>query len=42
MKLTKDTVAALTLPPGKSDFIAWCSTMPGFGVRLRGSTKWSP
>jgi len=32
-------VAALTLPPGKSDFIAWCSTMPGFGVRLRGSTK---
>jgi integrase len=39
MKLTKDTVAALTLPPGKTDFIAWCSTMPGFGVRLRGNTK---
>jgi integrase len=39
MKLTKDTVTALTLPPGKSDHFEWCEAMPGFGVRLRGSAK---
>ena len=39
MKLTTSTVAALALPHGKSDHIEWCDAMPGFGVRLRGTTK---
>ena len=39
MRLTKETVAALTLPPGKADFIAWDDDLPGFGVRLRGNAK---
>jgi integrase len=39
MKLTRDVVAALKLPEGKTDHIVWDSTMPGFGVRLRGDGK---
>jgi integrase len=39
MKLTKDTVAALTLAAGKSEHFVWDDTMPGFGVRLRGNGK---
>ena len=39
MKLTKDTVAALALPAGKSDHIEWDDMLPGFGVRLRGKGK---
>jgi integrase len=39
MKLTRDTVAALAAPAGKSDHIEWDDDMPGFGVRLRGETK---
>jgi integrase len=39
MKLTDKIVAALTLPPDKAELFAWDDTLPGFGVRLRGSTK---
>jgi integrase len=39
MKITKETVAALTLPPGKADHIEWDDSLPGFGVRLRGNSK---
>jgi integrase len=35
MRLTKDTVAALTMPAGKDDYIEWDEDLPGFGVRLR-------
>jgi hypothetical protein len=41
MKLTKATVAALTVPAGKAEHIVWDEDMPGFGVRLRGdSQRW--
>jgi integrase len=39
MKLTTGAVAGLVLPPGKSDYIEWDDTLPGFGVRLRGRSK---
>jgi integrase len=39
MKLTKDAVAALAQPAGKTDHIEWDDELPGFGVRLRGDTK---
>jgi integrase len=39
MKLTKELVTALTLPPGKVDHFEWDSGLPGFGVRLRGKAK---
>jgi integrase len=39
MKLTKEAVAAMVLPTGKTDHIEWCDSMPGFGIRLRGNTK---
>jgi integrase len=39
MKLTKDVVIALTLPPGKVDHFEWDDGLPGFGVRLRGKAK---
>jgi integrase len=39
MRLTKDAVTALALPPGKADHIAWDDVLPGFGVRLRGKSK---
>lgn len=39
MKLTTDSVATLTLPPGKSEYFEWDDAMPGFGVRVRGNTK---
>jgi integrase len=35
MKLTADSVEALKLPAGKSEFFAWDGEMSGFGVRLR-------
>src|SRR5262249_28183678 len=38
MKLTKNTVAALSLPDGKAEHFEWDDTMPGFGVRLRRAT----
>ena len=42
IKLTKTSIAALTLPPGKSDAIFFDSEVPGFGLRIRagGSRKW--
>jgi integrase len=39
MKLTKDAVTALSLPPGKSDYFEWDEALPGFAVRLRGQAK---
>jgi integrase len=39
MKLTKDAIAKLTLPDGKTDHIVWDDSLPGFGVRLRGDSK---
>ncbi len=35
MKLTQQTVAALTLPAGKAEHVEWDDALPGFGVRLR-------
>jgi integrase len=42
MKLSQHAVDTLELPPGKDDFIAWDSEVPGFGLRLRkgGSRTW--
>lgn len=42
MKLTKATVAGLTLPAGDDDKIYWDDDIPLFGVRLRkgGSKGW--
>jgi integrase len=40
MKLTASSVAALTLPEGKADHVAWDDSLPGFGVRLRGQGKY--
>jgi integrase len=39
MKLTTATIAALSLPAGKTDHIEWDDDLPGFGVRLRGQAK---
>ena len=39
MKFTKDVVATLTMPPGKTDHIVWDAGMPGFGCRLRDDRK---
>jgi integrase len=39
MKFTKASVAALTLPAGKSDHFVWDDATPGFGVRLREPDK---
>jgi integrase len=39
MKLTKEVVTALTLPPGKIDHFEWDEALPSFGVRLRGKAK---
>jgi integrase len=42
MKFTKQSVAALSLPEGKSDAIYFDDSMPGFGVRIRvgGKAVW--
>ena len=42
MKLTTQSVAALSLAPGKGDRIWFDDTVPGFGLRLRqtGSRSW--
>jgi integrase len=39
VKFTKDTVATLAAPPGKSDHIEWDSDLPSFGLRLRRSHR---
>jgi hypothetical protein len=41
MKLTKATVARLSLAPGKVDQIIFDEDMPGFGIRLRGGGKYT-
>jgi integrase len=41
VKLAKDAVSVLTLPPGKSETEVWDDDIPGFGIRLRPhSTQW--
>jgi hypothetical protein len=42
MKLTRQTIDALKLPPGKRDMIVFDDALAGFGLRLRagGSRKW--
>jgi integrase len=39
MKFTTDAIAALRAPTGKQDHIEWDSTLPGFGIRVRGKSK---
>ena len=39
MEFTKETIAALTLPAGKSDVIHFDDALPGFGIRLRAGGK---
>jgi integrase len=39
MKLTMDSITALQMPSGKTEHFEWDDAMPGFGVRLRGSSK---
>src|SRR5258708_6870075 len=39
MKFTKQSIASLSLPAGKSDAIYFDDTLPGFGVRLRAGGK---
>jgi hypothetical protein len=39
MRLTRSTVAALTLPVGKSELLVFDDTLPGFGVRIRSGGK---
>ena len=39
MRFTKPSIAALRLPPGKSELIAFDETLPGFGIRLRGAAS---
>jgi hypothetical protein len=39
MKLTKETIATLRAPAGIADHIEWDDSLPGFGVRLRGHTR---
>jgi integrase len=39
MKITQTSLAALKIPQGKSDYIIFDETMPGFGVRLRAGDK---
>ena len=34
MRLTKQAIEALTLPPGKKDAFFWDDTLKGFGVKL--------
>ena len=41
MKLTKDTTAKLTLPPGTSELVVWDDDIPGLGIRVRPhSSSW--
>lgn len=41
-RLTRQSVAALTVPPGKADAFGWDSEVPGFGVKVSagGSRRW--
>jgi integrase len=42
MKFTKASIAALTMPEGKSEHFVWDDDCPGFGLRMRstGSKSW--
>lgn len=39
MRFTQANIEALTLPKGKSDLILWDPALPGFGVRVRPTSK---
>jgi hypothetical protein len=39
MEFSKETIADLTLPAGKSDLIEFDDALPGFGIRLRAGGK---
>jgi Arm DNA-binding domain len=39
MRFTKAAIESLTLPAGKSEWIAWDDSLPGFGVRVRATSK---
>jgi integrase len=39
MKFTTDAITTLRAPARKQDHIEWDSALPGFGVRLRGKSK---
>ena len=39
MRFTKQTIEALQLPAGKSEHIVWDDGLPGFGVRVRATSK---
>jgi integrase len=39
MQFTKTTVASLSLPEGRTDFVFWDPDLPCFGLRLRGDTR---
>jgi integrase len=39
MQFTKATVASLSLPEGRTDFVFWDPDLPCFGLRLRGDTR---
>jgi integrase len=39
VQFTKATVANLSLPEGKTDFVFWDPDLPCFGLRLRGDTR---
>jgi integrase len=42
MRLTSQTIAEITCPPGKSDHVAWDDVLPNFGLRCRpsGVRRW--
>jgi integrase len=41
MRFTRQSVAALSLPPQKSEHVEWDDALPGFGVRIRpGGKRW--
>jgi integrase len=39
MEFTKASIARLTMPAGKDEYIAWDDDLPGFGIRLRGDSR---
>ena len=39
MKITQDKVTRIPLPQGKSEYIVFDETMPGFGLRIRAGDK---